>query len=389
MKRDGIVQVALTGLIHSMVFGCAAVDGNANQLGSPVGTTAIAPTTGATTATGEGASTAGTAAASMLATVSSSASLTTSSSMGTSITPPVETTRPALSSSSIVPPVTSSAGISGASSSASSADSGSPESSSTSAPPGPPALSDGCGVTPAPAACDTQDAPCTTDIEGTERTYWVKLPDDYDAARPYPVVFQYHPLGGNGWQGLSMYQIRPKFPDAIYVSPDGLKSGQNQGFSNTGGVDEALTRAMMEDLESKYCVDKERYFATGFSFGGSMSFTAGCNMSDVFRAIGSMAGAPISGATCATVKPERRVAIWATHGDMDTALPITMAQPMIDALAEYNGCSTTTMPVDPSPCVEFQNCAAGYPVVWCVRPGDGHTIPSFGAQAIATFFQQF
>ena len=57
-----------------------------------------------------------------------------------------------------------------------------------------------------------------------------------------------------------------------------------------------MTRAMTAELEAKYCIDKARYYATGFSYGGSMSFTAACNMSDVFRAIGAMAGAPISGA---------------------------------------------------------------------------------------------
>jgi poly(3-hydroxybutyrate) depolymerase len=226
-------------------------------------------------------------------------------------------------------------------------------------------------------------------VGGTARKYWAQLPDGYDPKTPYPVVFQYHPLGGNGFQGLTMYRIRQGFPAAIYVSLDGLSSGGNQGFPNTNGQDEAATRAMMAELETKYCTDKARYYAAGFSYGGSMSFTAGCNMSDAFRAIGAMAGAPISGATCARTKPARPVAIWATHGDADTALPITLAQPMIDALVGYNGCTTTTKAVDPSPCVEYQGCMPGYPVVWCVRPGDPHAIPSFAASAIATFFRKF
>jgi polyhydroxybutyrate depolymerase len=247
----------------------------------------------------------------------------------------------------------------------------------------------GCSATPTTTACNTQNAPCTLTVDGTARQYWAQLPDSYDPKRPYPVVFQYHPLGGNGWQGLTMYQIRPKFPAAIYVSPDGLTSGQYQGFPNTNGQDEKLTRAMMAELEAKYCVDKARYYATGFSYGGSMSYTAACNMSDVFRAIGAMSGAPISGATCTSKKPARPVAVWATHGDADTALPITMAQPIIDALVKHNGCSSDTKAVDPSPCVEYQGCMTGYPVIWCVRPGDPHAIPSFAAGAISKFFQQF
>ena len=93
--------------------------------------------------------------------------------------------------------------------------------------------------------------------------------------------------------------------------------------------------------------------------------------------------ASISGATCTSKKPARPVAAWATHGDADTALPIT------DSFVKNNGCTTTTQPVDPSPCVAYQGCAEGYPVVWCERQGDGHTIPSFAATAIANFFKQF
>jgi polyhydroxybutyrate depolymerase len=247
----------------------------------------------------------------------------------------------------------------------------------------------GCNATPTTTACNTQAAPCTMTVSGTARKYWAQLPDSYDPKHPYPVVFQYHPLGGNGFQGLTMYRVRQGFPAAIYVSLDGLASGSNQGFSNTGGQDEAATRAMMAELEAKYCTDKARYYSTGFSFGGSMSFTAACNMSDVFRAIGAMSGAPISGATCTSKKPARPVAVWATHGDADTALPITLAQPIIDSLVKYNGCASTTQPVDPSPCVAYDGCMPGYPVVWCVRPGDPHAIPSFAAAAITKFFQQF
>jgi poly(3-hydroxybutyrate) depolymerase len=226
-------------------------------------------------------------------------------------------------------------------------------------------------------------------VNGTARQYYLNLPSGYTGRTPVPVVWEYHPLGGNAKQGLTMYGLNSRLTNVIFVSPQGLTSGGNAGFPNTSGQDEMMTRAINAEMEAKYCIDKARYMATGFSYGGSMSFTAGCNMSDVFRAIAPMAGAPISGATCARTKPARPVAVWATHGDADTALPITLAQPMIDAIVGYNGCTTTTAPVSPSPCVEYQGCMPGYPVVWCVRPGDPHAIPSFAAAAIATFFQKF
>ena len=194
-------------------------------------------------------------------------------------------------------------------------------------------------------------------------------------------------MGGNAKSGITMYGLNSKLTNVIFVSPQGL--GSTPGFPNTNNQDENMTRAIMAEMEAKYCIDTSRYFSTGFSYGGSMSFTAACNMSDVFRAIGAMSGSTVSGATCARTQPARPVAIWATHGDADTVLPISAAQSMIDALVKYNGCSTETKPIDPSPCVEFQGCQAGYPVIWCVRPGDGHAIPSFGGSAIAAFFQQY
>ena len=146
---------------------------------------------------------------------------------------------------------------------------------------------------------------------------------------------------------------------------------------------------MLDYLKETYCVDSSRIFSTGFSYGGSMSYTAACNMSDIFRAIGAMAGAPISGARCTSQTPERPVATWGTHGTEDTALPITMAEPIIEVLRENNGCSATTHPVEPSPCVAYDDCDPGYPVIWCPREGDTHAIPNFAASAIADFFMQF
>ena len=159
--------------------------------------------------------------------------------------------------------------------------------------------SPGCG-TVSPSDC----LPCTSN----DRPYYVDMPDDYDPNRPYPVVFKYHPLGGSAQGARNMYLGNDDF-EAIYVSQD----GSDNGFPNAGGADEQMTRDIMADIEARLCVDRARYFATGFSYGGSMSYTAACNMSDKFRAVASMAGAPISGAACTSQEPERPVAVLGIH----------------------------------------------------------------------------
>lgn len=238
--------------------------------------------------------------------------------------------------------------------------------------------------------CDSQ--PC----QANGLDYYIDMPENYDNTRAYPVVFQYHPLGGTGSQARTMYRVRPVFADAIYVSPD----GSNNGFPNQGGEDEDVTRAIMETIEADLCVDMARYFACGFSYGGSMSYTAMCNMSDKFRAVAGMAGAPISGARCANTPPERPVAVLGIHGESDTVLSITQAEPIIEAMIEKNGCSAETVPsdlLDPIcetvesslPTGEHTGCMEGYPVVWCPMPGRPHEIPQWSGAAIANFFMQF
>jgi poly(3-hydroxybutyrate) depolymerase len=222
------------------------------------------------------------------------------------------------------------------------------------------------------------------------------MPANYDQNKPYPVVFQYHPLGGTGQQARTLYRVRPAFMDAIYVSPD----GSDNGFPNSGGKDEAVTRAIMATIETNLCVDRARYFATGFSYGGSMSYTAMCNMSDKFRAVAAMAGAPISGAKCSSTPPVRPVAVLGIHGESDTALRITMAEPIIQAMIKKNGCTNQTAPSDllnsicatvesALPTGAYQGCMAGYPVVWCPMPARPHEIPQWSGASIAKFFMQF
>jgi poly(3-hydroxybutyrate) depolymerase len=217
------------------------------------------------------------------------------------------------------------------------------------------------------------------------REFYVVLPDDYDSARPSPVVFQFHPLGGNAEQGMNMYRVRENFADAIYVTPQGL--GSSPGWPNTNGEDVAFVRAMMSDIEGQYCVDTSRYFSTGFSYGGIMSFTISCQMADEFRAIAPMAGFQFGmEGSCA---PSRPIAAWIAHGSTDTVVDPDGAATLRDILIEENGCQSTSQPIDPSPCVAYDGCQSGYPVIWCLNEGQGHAIPNYSPTAIAEFFQQF
>jgi len=184
-----------------------------------------------------------------------------------------------------------------------------------------------------------------------------------------------------------MYGLSSGIPDAIYVTPQGLDAGGNgPGWANTNGQDIAFTKAMLADVQGKYCVDNSRIFSVGFSYGGMMSFALGCEMSNVFRAIAPMSGANYSDPSCKGTGPH--IAMWGSHGLNDTVVPIANGRAARDKILQENHCGTTTTPVEPSPCVKYEGCDPGYDVTWCEWDGP-HGIPSFGSKAIVAFFKQF
>ena len=235
----------------------------------------------------------------------------------------------------------------------------------------------------------------TLDVDGTTREFISAIPDGYDANAPHRLVFAFHGRTGTAEQIASgfnggYYGLENRMADTLFVAPQGLGTDEDPadtGWPNTDGQDIAFVEAMLDYFESNYCVDSSRIFSTGFSYGGIMSNTIACQLGSRFRAVAPMAGALFSfGQNSCVGEP---VAAWFTHGSMDDQVGIEQGESARDALLDANGCSMTdTEPVDPSPCVSYLDCLAGYPVHWC-QTDLNHNIPDFAADAVASFFLGF
>ncbi len=225
------------------------------------------------------------------------------------------------------------------------------------------------------------------------------LPAGYTSGRAYRVVFAWHYAGGTaatiagtGGGGIGrFYGLQPLMADTIFIAPQGLMDSSGRtGWPNTGGQDVAFARAMVDWTKSNFCVDTTRIMSTGFSYGAIMSHTVACQMSDVFRAVGLMAGALIGRANACLAHP---IAAWMTHGTADTAaiggVDFAQGEAARDRVVALNHCAATTQPTTPSPCVAYDGCDSGDPVVWCPVQDEMHAIPPFAASAIAAFFAQF
>jgi poly(3-hydroxybutyrate) depolymerase len=254
----------------------------------------------------------------------------------------------------------------------------------------------GCGK-----AAGLMNGRASIDVAGTMREYILALPNDYDPSHAYKLIFGWHPLGGSAQQVASggYYGLQKVAKDqAIFVSPEGLPfQGNSLGWGNTNGGDLAFLRAMLELFRAQLCVDEDRIFSTGFSFGGMMSFAVGCSATSMMRAVAPMAGnTMVSGCE----KGTRPVALMGFHGTHDSVVDISGGQKGRDTFIQRNGCTMETMPAQPSwcdglaqnyqpcTCVSYQGCMPGYPVTWCEYNADHMAAPTSGA-TLWSFFSQF
>jgi len=233
--------------------------------------------------------------------------------------------------------------------------------------------SEGCGK-----SRGLQNGRINLTVNGVNRSYILRVPDSYNNANPYRLVVGYHWLSGNANQvasgGNGGSTEKPFYGlwdlaqnSTIFVAPEGIDAG----WANTNGRDLAFTDAFLSQVQSNLCIDKSRIFATGFSYGASMSNAVACARSNVFRAVALYSGAQLSGCDGGTSP----VPYFGAHGISDSVLNISQGRSVRDRWVKNNGC-TAQSPLEPSRgsgthiCTSYQGCKTGYPVRWCAFDGD-------------------
>lgn len=230
--------------------------------------------------------------------------------------------------------------------------------------------------------------------DGITREFGVSVPPNYNRYKPYKLIVAFHWAGGNAtdvYFGNSWGSKKPFFglqeiyrDDAIYVAPQGL----NHAWPNYYGGDTRFIRSMVEDLKERLCIDTNHVYATGFSYGGMMTYAIGCEMGDIFRAIAPMAGALWTPATKSDVpwcgRSPNTVAAIMFHANEDPVVPIWWGYLARDMILQKNSCSRETVPVGRNGCVLYKGCSR--PTVWCEFNHGSHSPPEFSAQETKTFF---
>jgi polyhydroxybutyrate depolymerase len=275
-----------------------------------------------------------------------------------------------------------------------------------------------------------QDRQVTIRINTYPRTFFIHLPQGYDAKKRYPVVLALHGLASDGLvmarithldEAADRFGFIVVYPNAVegrwtladIHNQGGFRErGRRPGIfdfprerrgaddRDVGGepVDDTLYfDTMLDKIESDYRVDASRIYATGFSDGGFMAFRLGCDMAHRIAAIATVgATLPVGLSITCTDWAWRSVPLLMINGTsdpivsyggrpgMDVRFPFLSAKDTLKVWSKMNGCGAkpvrTTLPSLASGGMETQvdtynDCReGGAAVLYSVVKG-GHTWP--------------
>jgi predicted peptidase len=159
--------------------------------------------------------------------------------------------------------------------------------------------------------------------------YLLYLPTGYESdKKEWPLILFLHGAGESG-DNLDKVKVHgpPKlienkkmdFP-CIVVSPQSARGGWN--------VD--LLAALLDDIASKYRVDKDRVYLTGLSMGGFGTWSLAAAHPERFAAIVPICG----GGNPSDAARLKDLPIWVFHGAKDPTVPPKRSEDMVKALKE-------------------------------------------------------
>jgi polyhydroxybutyrate depolymerase len=224
-----------------------------------------------------------------------------------------------------------------------------------------PTTSPGCGLaaSPSPAAGVRK----TVTVGGVSRSFVLFVPAGYDPNRAYPVVVVFHGIGATGAQMAQFVQMQVYAAgEAIVAFPDARGGVWDLG----GATDLDFFDALTTEVQDTLCVNEQRVFGVGFSYGAYMTNYLACNRTRTVRAIVAAAGS-FAGTGCGAT------AALVYHRTDDNDEPVANGRNARDTWLSYNGCASTSTPsvapIDGLGCVTYDGCGADTPVVWCEDRG--------------------
>jgi predicted peptidase len=162
--------------------------------------------------------------------------------------------------------------------------------------------------------------------------YLLYLPPGYERQDKWPLVLFLH---GAGERGDILDRVK------LHGPPKLIEKGKQFPFiivspqcpSGHWWNNEVLPlSALLDDIESKYKVDRDRVYLTGLSMGGFGTWALAGYSPNRFAAIIPICG----GGETLLARVLKNMPVWAFHGGKDPVVPVKRSQDLIDALKKTN-----------------------------------------------------
>jgi predicted peptidase len=163
--------------------------------------------------------------------------------------------------------------------------------------------------------------------------YLLYLPEDFgkEPGKKWPVILFLH---GAGERGDNLELVKKHGP------PKRISEGRKFPFivvspqcpANDWWSTEKLFH-LLDEIESKYEVDRGRVYVTGLSMGGFASWNMGMEQPERIAAIAPICG----GGEPVLAWRYRSLPIWAFHGAKDTVVPLRRSEEMVEAVQKAGG----------------------------------------------------
>jgi polyhydroxybutyrate depolymerase len=206
-------------------------------------------------------------------------------------------------------------------------------------------------------------------------------------------VLNFHGYTMSATQQASYTDMIRKADEAGFVAVHAEGIGQPQSW-NAGACcgeamdtkidDVAFVSRLIDELESRLCVDSKRIFATGMSNGGFLSHRLACDLANRIAAVAPVAG--VMGIP--SCLPARPVSVMHFHGTLDPLVPYDGVDdgerkfPSVlatrDGWAQRTACvdtPRTTFESGEVKCTTQDRCSGGAEITLCTVTGGGHTWP--------------
>ncbi len=229
------------------------------------------------------------------------------------------------------------------------------------------------------------------EIDGLSRTYDLFVPSAGAEGDPLPLVVNMHGWGSSKEQQAAFSRMSTDAEARGYAVAylQGYDASFNAG-SCCGGAshdevdDVGFAVAVVDDVQTRTCLDRGRVYATGFSNGGFMSYRLACEAAETFVAIAPVAGVvSVDLETCA---PSQPVSVIHFHGMSDFNvlyegrpwLGVPGVPELMAHFAAHEGCApepVVTLELDDVVCETWPGCRTGTEVSVCRVDGGGHCWP--------------